>query len=453
LPAGLESRALMSTLMSLEQFAALVDTPEDELREWAAVELLNPAGDGVFDELDLLRLMTVRHYKALGYNPDQLAEALSSGEVTPFQGEYLYPRDRPLSLEEAADRIGIDPEMLRSLRVALGFRRTDSFLKGDLQLLESFKVIAAAGLPPEAVLEGARVFGDTLRRLAETETRLVHVHIHERLEAEGIAEEEISRQIAGLTDAVVPLLDGIVERLHHEHLVQANIEDAYVHLVPSDAPGGRGSVEATIVFVDVASFTQLAQSEGDQAALDLMTRVDSELRTLALEHDGKVVKQIGDALMLAFRRATHAVGFAAALDERVGRDPSLPPLRTGMHCGPAVYRGGDYIGTTVNLAARVNSICTAGETLITEAVANQAGGAAPLEPVGVRMLRGMEQPLSLYRLQRGEQRDDPVCGMTVSAPPAAQLREGEREVWFCSQQCLRKFLSQEQPDPATPAPL
>src|SRR3954454_12292094 len=233
----------MRTQMSLDEFAAMIDTPAERVQEWTDAGLLDPAGHGSFDEFDLLRVMTIRHYRALGYNPQALAEALSSENVEPFLADYIYPRGPELSIDEAAAKIGIDPEALQSLRTALGFTRA-TMLEGDLKLFEGFHVIFASGMPFEAVLEGARVFGDTLRRLAEAETRLVHVHIHERLEEAGAEEEEIVRQIDEVQEAVLPLLDGIVERVHHEHLLLAGIEDAYVHLVDTDAPGGRGSVDA-----------------------------------------------------------------------------------------------------------------------------------------------------------------------------------------------------------------
>jgi adenylate cyclase len=429
----------MRAPMSLDEFAALIGTPQEEVRGWMDAGLLDPAGRGRLDELDLLRVMAIRQYGALGYTPEALAEALSSGEVEPFLGEYLYPRGPQLSVDEAAQKLGIDPEVLRSLRTALGFTR-DSVLEGDLKLFEGFNVMAAAGMPLEAVLEGARVFGDTLRRLAETEARLVHVHMHERLEETGAEEQEIVRQIDALQQATIPLLDGIVERVHHEHLLLAAIEDAYVHLVDTDAPGGRGSVDATIVFIDVASFTQLTETEGDQVAVETMTRVDSAVRGLALEHGGKLVKQVGDALMLAFRDSADAVRFATELEQTVRRDPSMPALRIGMHCGPAIYRGGDYLGTTVNLASRVTGTAAAGQTVLTEAIAQKLADSSPVEPVGVRMLRGAEQPMQLYRLTHHEERRDPVCGRTVEAPPAARLRHEDDELWFCSEQCLRDFL-------------
>jgi adenylate cyclase len=430
----------MRTSMSLDEFAELVQLQPAELDEVVALGLLDPAGEGRFDDLDLVRLMAVRHYEALGYEPKRLAEEIETGELQPFLGEYIYPRDQPLTVDEAAERVGIDREQLNELLVALGWARRE-FLPEDLRMLEGFKAIADTGMPPEAALEGARVLGDTLRRLAETLVRLVHVHLHERLMENGLAEEEVTRRIHPLQEAALPILDRIVERVFHEHFLQADIEDAYVHLVDTEAVGGRGSVDATIVFIDVESFTKLTETEGDQAAIDVMTRVDSLVRPLTLEHDGKVVKHIGDALMLAFRRADDAVSFARGLHTAARREAALPGLRVGIHRGPAIYRAGDYIGTTVNLASRVTSTAAAGQTVLTESVAEKLGEGAQIEPLGVRMLRGSEKPAQLYRLSAQEERRDPACGRMVAAPPAARLRQGEEELWFCSEECLRTFLT------------
>jgi adenylate cyclase len=430
----------MRTSMSLDEFAELVQLQPAELDEVVALGVLDPGGEGSFDDFDLLRLMALRHYEALGYDVERFAREVKSGELEPFLGEYIFPREKPLTVEEAAERVGVDRELLNELLIALGWTRR-GFLPEDLRMLEGFKTIADAGMPPEGALEGARALGDTLRRLAEALVRLVHVHIHERLMDEGLSEDEVTRRIHPLQEAALPLLDRIVERVFHEHFLQADIEDAYVHLVDTDPVGGRGSVDATIVFIDVESFTSLTEAEGDQAAIDVMTRVDSLVRPLALEHEGKVVKHIGDALMLAFRRAEDAVSFAGGLHEAARNEAFLPGLRVGIHRGPAIYRAGDYIGTTVNLASRVTSTATAGQTVLTESVAEKLGDAAPIEPLGVRMLRGSEKPAQLYRLTAQEERRDPACGRMVAAPPAARLRQGDEELWFCSEECLRTFLT------------
>jgi adenylate cyclase len=242
-----------------------------------------------------------------------------------------------------------------------------------------------------------------------------------------------------LEAAVGPLLDKLVQYVHHEHVLQATIEDAYLHL-PTASAHEQGTVETTIAFLDLASFTELTQTKGDRAAMETLTRLESTVRLLALDHDGKLVKQIGDALMLAFRRPAAAAAFAHSVLDATRRDPEMPALHIGMHTGPAIYSGGDYIGTTVNTASRVASAAATGEVLMTERVAEQLDSREAAEPVGVRMLRGVESPVRLFRLTAREEQRDPVCGKLVAAPPAARLQHDQQDLWFCSRDCLRRFL-------------
>lgn len=68
--------------------------------------------------------------------------------------------------------------------------------------------------------------------------------------------------------------------------------------LPDSAGSGR--------FLDLASFTELTQTKGDRAAMQILNGLESTVRLLALDHDGKLVKQIGDALMLAVATPTRS---------------------------------------------------------------------------------------------------------------------------------------------------
>jgi class 3 adenylate cyclase len=134
-----------------------------------------------------------------------------------------------------------------------------------------------------------------------------------------VSEDDVNRQLFEVEEAVAPLLDPLIQYVHGEHLLQAVIEDMFFnHVVSSPTvPAALGSVQTAVVFVDVASFTSLAETEGDEVAARILGRFDRLIRALALDHEGKLVKQLGDGFMLAFRRSVDAVHFAIALDDAV----------------------------------------------------------------------------------------------------------------------------------------
>ena len=68
-----------------------------------------------------------------------------------------------------------------------------------------------------------------------------------------------------------------------------------------------------------------------------------------------------------------------------------------------LYRTGEYLGGAVNVAARVAAAAMAGQILMTERVARAASSEGiPVEAVGVRMMRGVDDPLALYRVTRSQ---------------------------------------------------
>ena len=129
----------------------------------------------------------------------------------------------------------------------------------------------------------------------------------------------------------------------------------------------------------------------------VLGRVEELMRPLVLRHHGRVVKQIGDGFMLAFRDPADAVRATLALRDALD-EPGIPPIRAGINTGIAVFRGSDYIGSTVNVASRVVGAAMAGRVLLTATTAERiADEGIPLEQVGVRLVRGVDEPLALYR--------------------------------------------------------
>lgn len=396
---GVYSPAVRQALTP-DEFAELVGLPPDEVERYRSLGLLDPEDDGLLDDVDLVRLDFVRHRLVRDtYTPESLAAAIREGRVESMYGKRLFAAGPPITLEEAAARTGLEADELRELTSTLGFSWG---LRGsDVELLEVLRVARDSGLPWEAILGATRVLGDSLRRIADAEIRIVHVYVHERLTAAGASRDEVERLIAGIERNLAPLIDPMLRWLHQEYLIEALIEDAFFHLT-DEQTGARdlGSVEVTIAFVDVAAFTALAEASGDDAAMLVLDRIDGIVRPLLVERDGKLVKQVGDGFMLAFRDPAAAVQFAVATQAELDRYADLPAIRVGINSGPALYRTGDYLGGAVNVASRVAASAMPGQILLTEPVATAASKAGiEVEDIGVRVMRGVDDPLPLYRVR------------------------------------------------------
>ena len=160
----------------------------------------------------------------------------------------------------------------------------------------------------------------------------------------------------------------------------------------------RGTI--TILFTDIANFTAATESGGERAAISLLDEHDTLVIPAIARHRGRVVKNVGDGIMAAFRAPSDAVNAAAAIMERASGD-GMPPLRLriGLDTGRPRRRGEDYIGHTVNLAARLVKRARPGEALVTDAVYR---GAKDCDRVvwrerGRPALKGVKKPPATWR--------------------------------------------------------
>lgn len=165
----------------------------------------------------------------------------------------------------------------------------------------------------------------------------------------------------------------------------------------------------TFLFADIAGYSLLTELYGDEAAADLAMRFVSSASTVARDHRAEVVKGLGDAVMVHADDAGRAVRLALDLLSEVGQDDLMPPLHAGLHTGPAVGRGGDWWGATVNVAARVAAVAGPGQILVTEATRLSAGQTdlIHLRELGALRLKNISLPVQVY---------------AASAAPAGALR-------------------------------
>jgi class 3 adenylate cyclase len=130
----------------------------------------------------------------------------------------------------------------------------------------------------------------------------------------------------------------------------------------------------TIVFTDLEGFTSYTAQEGDETASRVVTEHQKVVGPIVRSRGGRILKHLGDGLLVTFTSPEAAVLAGLELVESQ-HDPL--PMRVGMHTGEVlVRRDHDVVGHVVNLAARVAEAARGSEVLVTVDV-RQAVGKLP----------------------------------------------------------------------------
>jgi adenylate cyclase len=172
--------------------------------------------------------------------------------------------------------------------------------------------------------------------------------------------------------------------------------------MPAVAPTAN-AVKGTVVFTDIVGFTEYTALRGDDEALAMLSLQERLVRE-ALPEGARVVKELGDGLLLWFPDACEALRASLALQARFEREcyeSDLPLwVRMGMHSGRQTRRGQDLVGHDVNVAARVVDVAGPGEVLVSESTMTEiADGVSGItfDELGPVMMKGLPAPVRLYR--------------------------------------------------------
>ena len=166
------------------------------------------------------------------------------------------------------------------------------------------------------------------------------------------------------------------------------------------------TVDVTIVFADIESFSDVVAREGDDAATDVLDRLDRAVEAVLADTGARLVKRLGDGVMIAADAHAEGVRIAAdlptAFDGQMQDMPFPLRLRVGAHRGTVRRRGEDLIGYPVNVAARVAEQATGGTALITGALLEAAATDPDLVATasGHLVAKGVPERPPLHRIDR-----------------------------------------------------
>jgi adenylate cyclase len=144
-------------------------------------------------------------------------------------------------------------------------------------------------------------------------------------------------------------------------------------------------------FLDLCGFTAYTEVHGDEQAVAVLSRLRSTVRVAAERHGVRVTKWLGDGVLLSGIDTTAVVRCVLEVRRELRTEAGLR-LRGGIGHGPVImFEGDDYIGTTVNVAARLCDGAEPGQVLLAGAVAAGLPPGTFARPVRPAAMRGLSE--------------------------------------------------------------
>jgi adenylate cyclase len=374
---------------------------EDPGMDFEAAGLL----EGLEGEDRVARERLLEQLASEGVGLEELKEAVAEERLA------LLPVERALGGDWTAREIerksGVPTDVTLRIRRLSGLPEVGPddplFTAEDLEAAKSVKVFLDAGFSEEAIAQITRVLGEGMSRLAATITAIFGNTFLER----GDSEEEVALRFKTLAEQLTPALTPVLVAVFNGHLREA-VRRGVLGRAERESGEIPDAQELGVCFADLVGFTRL----GGEVGVEGLGTVAARLSELAAETSVapvRLVKTIGDAAMFVSPEIPPLVDAALSLVEAV-ETAELPALRAGIASGPATLHSGDYYGHSVNLSSRVTGIARPGSVLCTEAVRDAAREQFEWSFAGRHRLKGIGEPLALYRARRLGSGDDEEDG-------------------------------------------
>jgi adenylate cyclase len=165
-------------------------------------------------------------------------------------------------------------------------------------------------------------------------------------------------------------------------------------------------IELAILFADVVGSTRLFEAMGDVRARDMVATCIDVMREATEQHNGTLIKTIGDEVMSTFPTADDALNAAGQMQKHITAHTELRvegqpvAIRIGCHFGSVVLENRDVFGASVHTANRMTSQAKAGQIITTSATVERLSPEwrASVRQIDVAVIRGQGGEVALYEV-------------------------------------------------------
>jgi adenylate cyclase len=163
---------------------------------------------------------------------------------------------------------------------------------------------------------------------------------------------------------------------------------------------------AAILAADVVGYSRMMHENEAGTLAQLKTHRIEVFDPRTAQHHGRIVKTMGDGVLVEFASAVNAVECAMDVQRALGRRNQDVPadtrieLRIGINLGDIIVDGDDIYGDGVNVAARLEGLCETGEVCVAAAVRDQVEGkiTATFDDLGEHTVKNIDKPIRVYRV-------------------------------------------------------
>ena len=325
-------------------------------------------------------------------------DAIANDTADALVSDVVLAEGGTLSARDVGHRAGLPVESVVTLYHDLGIAVQDLdaplFSEADAMLVTELRRAHDAG-----IIEGKsllRVIAGAMERIAEAAVA-VYVQGQEdslRRRRASLVERADTNRMA--TSLALQLGAGLSPVFRH-HMRQAIARQRVIQVGVSR----REMARLAVGFVDLVGSTAL-QADLDPVALgEQVSRFEARAFDVTASGGGRLVKFIGDEIMVAAPDPVAACRIVVDLIDAFTDDGTQP--RAGLVFGEVLFRHGDYYGPVVNLAARLVDAAIPGEALVDASVVDSVKeDDLGFEPAGRRMVKGFAAPVAVWTLTADE---------------------------------------------------
>jgi adenylate cyclase len=386
--------------------AARAGASVEQVRRMASLGILSRA-EAPFPSTDIGRVRLALAFEGTGIDAEGIGRVVRSGQLSFGFMDPLFSEETTLSdltYGDICTQTGLDMELLERVNVGLGLPRPSAdqlVRKDDAAMIPVVARAMVLGLSPAAVARTARLYGETMRRLAEASARTFDEFFMQPMLAAGVPEQQVMEAASRIGAEMAPQIEAVMVwlyRRHTEHYLAENVIGLLETLLDrAGVERSTAQVHPAIVFLDLSGYTRLTEEQGDEVSAELALTLAELVQDHSHRHGGRPIKWLGDGVMFHFPEPSRAVVCSLEMVVAAPR-AGLPSAHVGIHTGPVISREGDYYGRTVNLASRIAGHARPGEVLVSEALARTVHlGGVRFDHLGAVDLKGLPAPVTLYR--------------------------------------------------------